>query len=146
MPKSSVHVTVDTSRLNRILRNLGGNVEQAVSEVADDIVNMAKDKAPVLTGALRASIHKRTNKTNPYSQVASEVKSRRPEAQTTPLPVPEHKGVAYVGPVVHYAAVVEMGSTRRPAKPYLTPAVREVTNRLERAHKKAFKRICTDKD
>lgn len=97
--------------------------------------------APVDTGALRASIYTRIGQTGgDYTQMASEVRGRRPEAELSPLPEPENNTTAYIGPSVEYAAAVEYGSHNRAGRPYLTPAVTGVTDDLVRQ----FGRVATD--
>lgn len=114
MPRPSV--TIDTSGINRILRNLPGNRDKVVRRVALEVEARAKQKAPVDTGALRASIYTRTgNELSPGTQE---------------LPTPEN-GVAHVGPSVEYGLYQELGTSEMAAQPYLGPAVAEVRANLE---------------
>ncbi len=122
MPKTST--TLDTSKLDSILKRLDANVANAVAKAAFAIEGRAKVKAPVDTGALRASIYT-SLKAGGGDAARVEARSRRPEAIITPLPVPRDDHTAYVGPSVEYGADVELGTTRRGATPYLLPAVRE---------------------
>jgi HK97 gp10 family phage protein len=50
-------VTLDTSGIKRIQRNLNGNKRKAIADVVAEIVAKARENAPVLSGALRDSIH-----------------------------------------------------------------------------------------
>lgn len=141
MPRNRSIVEIDTARLNRIIRNIPGNTHDAIRGVAFSIERKAKIKAPVDTGALRASIYTRVGRTGDnFSEMASEVRSRRPEAEIAPLPEPENNTTAYIGPSVEYAAAVEYGTHNRSGRPYLTPAVREVEADLVRE----FGRVATD--
>jgi len=100
-------VEVNTKKLNSILRNLSGNRDEALRKLAFDIVSLAKQKAPVDTGALRGSIN---NEKLGKGQVV------------------------FVG--VEYGAFVEFGTTRQGAQPYFVPAIREVEKDLKKTFKK----------
>lgn len=118
-------VTLDTRVLDAIVRNLGGNVADAVAKAAFAIEARAKVRAPVDTGALRASIYTSLAGGGRSSDAMADARSRNPDVETTPLPVPRDKHTAYVGPSVEYATALEFGSAGRAAQPYLIPAVRE---------------------
>ena len=53
-------IQIDTSGINRILRNLPGNRDRLVRHIAFEVEARAKQKAPVDTEALRVSIYTRT--------------------------------------------------------------------------------------
>lgn len=125
MAKNNVSVTLDTKRLDAILRNLAGNVEDAVAKAGFAIEGRAKIKAPVDTGALRASIYTAMQR-NSGEQAMGKAKALNPDATTVALPTPTDRHTAHVGPSVEYGAAIELGSVRRGATPYLLPALREV--------------------
>jgi HK97 gp10 family phage protein len=115
MPASKVEV--DVQRLNRILKNLPGKREDNNRAIAFRIEGRAKAKAPVDTGALRASI---------YTDCAGQQSG---EPGNAPLPKPKGDD-AHVGPSMDYALYVEFGTRRAGAQPYLVPAVRETEDQL----------------
>jgi len=115
MPRPEI--TIDTSGINRILRNLPGNRDRIVRRIAFEVEARAKQKAPVDTGALRASIYTRTGN------------EQSPGNQELPRPEP---GVAHVGPSVEYGIYQELGTSEMAPHPYLGPAVTEVRANLER--------------
>lgn len=133
----SIKTTVDTSVLDGILRNLPGNTANNVAKAAFAIEARAKLKAPVDTGALRASIYtslKSHSKFDDAKASATERSQRRnKQGRISPLgdgdfvklPEPKSETVAYVGPSVEYGAGIELGTSQRGATPYLLPAVRE---------------------
>lgn len=123
MAKTSV--TLDTSRLDSILRKLDGNVADAIAKTGFAVEGRAKIKAPVDTGALRASIYTSLAGGGRSDDAMADALSRRPGVELSPLPVPRDNHTAYVGPSVEYAAELEFGSAGRAAQPYLLPAVRE---------------------
>lgn len=131
MARNQVNVTVDTARLDRLIRQLPSAVEDNIRAIAFAIEAKAKAKAPVDTGALRASIYTRTNRQDGFAQASSAARGRNADAALQPLPEPEPL-TAVIGPSVSYAIDVELGTARRAATPYLTPAVREVGNDLAR--------------
>ena len=130
------NVTLDTFGLNRILRNLPGNQKQLIKRLAFEVEARAKLKAPVDTGALRASI---------YTHVdgeAADPPSIDGDAPRVALPDPP-ANTAHVGPSVDYGLYVELGTSDMVAQPYLTPAVREVEANL-RSYMDDFQRVVTD--
>lgn len=122
-------VTVDTSRLNRILRNLPGKTEDNNRAIAFRIEAGAKAKAPVDTGALRNSIYTVCGGQDGYAKASSDAHRANPKVETQPLPTPQGHD-AHVGPSVEYGMPLEFGMSGRAARPFLVPAVREVERYL----------------
>ena len=118
-------VTLNTKVLDDIIKHLDGNVAEAVARVAFAIEARAKQKAPVDTGALRASIYTSLKDGGMGVKAMNEARSLRPDVLTDPLPMPRDNHTAYVGPTVEYALGIEIGTVRRAGTPYLQPAVRE---------------------
>lgn len=121
-----VECEVDTTVLNRILRNLEGNTQEAVRATAFSIEAKAKVNAPVDTGALRSSIYVRVGK-EPAQMPAVEGDAERVE-----LPEPEGKTIAHVGPSMEYGLWQELGTERMAAHPFLGPAVSSAAEELQR--------------
>lgn len=130
-------VTVDTTKLDTILKKLDGNMANAIAKAAFAVEAQAKLNAPVDTGALRASIYASLHNGGRGSQAMAAARSLRPEAETQALPTPRDGNTAYVGPSVEYGAEVELGSARRPGTPYLQPAVRAVEGEFKKLLAKA---------
>lgn len=126
MPRPSTEI--DTSGINRILRNLPGNRNLVVRVIAFDIQARAQTAAPVDTGALKNSIYTRTERNEPLP----DVRGYNPDAGRVELPPVTEPGVAHIGPSVDYGAPVELGMDGRAAQPYLGPAVAAVRGTLER--------------
>lgn len=120
-------VDIDTRRLNNIIRNANGRASKIVRSIAFAIEAKAKMKAPVDTGALRASIY---TKVKGGDGGLPDVPN--PDAMRADFDAPTEELVAHVGPSVEYAVAQEFGTARTAAQPYLIPAVREVENDLER--------------
>lgn len=129
--RNATLVEIDTRRLNALIRKIPGNVATAVGATAFAIQRQAQINAPVDTGALRNSIYTRIgNRPDGYSAMAAEVTSLKPDAVLGQLPEPENATTAYVGPSVEYGVYVELGTSKRGAKPYLGPAVEAVAASL----------------
>lgn len=94
-------IKVDTTVLDRIVKEMPDKVEKVGRKMAYMISRRAKMHSPVDTGALRESIHV---KMKPWAGV-----------------------LAIVGPTVEYAEYQEFGTHKMAAHPYLTPAVEEVS-------------------
>ena len=135
----TVRTSVDTSRLDSILRRIGANTEQALRQVAfkvaqEAITSMSEPKtgrlygdhqasapgqAPAIdTGALANSIYVATVSDN----------SPPPGADVT-LPQPKRNTVN-VGPSVWYGAVLEFGAGMAP-RPFMRPAVNRVASYVD---------------
>jgi hypothetical protein len=124
-------VRLDTRECDRIAAKLGTNVDAVIRRAAFQIEELAKNKAPWDTTALKNSIYTATSKEDGYSKAASEANNKQPGVETEPFPIPEKEGYANVGACVNYAVYVEYpGAVRKGGeRPYLTPAAEEVAKR-----------------
>lgn len=111
------HITMDTKRLNNILRNLPGKEEDNNRAIAFRIEAGAKARSPIDTGANRASI---------YTDCGGQQSG---EPGNAPFPRPRGTD-AHVGPSMDYSLFLELGTRYKGARPYLLPAVREVEGAL----------------
>lgn len=118
-------VSLNTKVLDALIKQSNGLTASAIARTAFTIERLAKMKAPVDTGALRASIYTSLYRGSMSAEAMADAQSRRPGTKTTPLPVPQNDWTAFVGPSVEYGADVEFGSVRRSGTPYLQPAARE---------------------
>lgn len=130
----NVTVTFDTKVLDNLIKHLDGNVEEAVNKAGFVVEGKAKLRAPVDTGALRASIY--TSIKGRTTAAMNKARSLNPDAGIVPLPVPDNNHTVYVGPSVEYGAEVELGG-QHAAQPYLLPAMREAERELRDLLKKA---------
>lgn len=137
-PKSSVDL--DTTVLDRILKNLEGNVADKIAKAGFAVEGRAKIKVPVDTGALRASIYTSLSSGDRSDDAMADATARRPGVELAPLPVPRDNHTAYVGPSVEYGDEIEFGAANRAAQPYLVPAVRET----EAEFRAMWKDVVTD--
>jgi HK97 gp10 family phage protein len=120
-------IKVDTTVLDRVIRELPNRVEYVGRKMAFRIEASAKQRAPVDTGALRASIYTATQKFSGYAGAAAKAKGRATEEH----PAPSGNVIAVVGPCVEYSEYVEFGTHKMGAQPYLTPAVEEVSKEFD---------------
>lgn len=120
-------VTVNTVRLNRIIRNVDDDVADVIATIAFAVERLAKENAPVDTGALRASIYTKT-KAGGHQPTQSD------GVVYVDIPEPENDLVAIVGPTVEYGIWQELGTNSMAAQPFLLPAVEQIANNLERFH------------
>ena len=136
---SDLEFKLDTTELDRIIRDADVNADKIVRHLAFNMVGYARQLAPYVTTALKNSIYARTSKDDPYNQVAAIVKSKNPKAEIAPLPEPK-EGEAYVGPCVAYGARVEFGFVgkdklgrqyNQATHPYLTPALEKVKTEMQ---------------
>ncbi len=146
----TVRLDVDTRRLNRILRNLGGNTAQAVRKIAFRVEAKAKvniqQHGLIDTGAMVNSVYTSTNQgafADGAQTAGAPGADRNPEAISVPLPSPTNGNTAFVGPSVHYAIYHELGTHKMQARPYLGPAVESVASEVER-NPEMFREVVTD--
>jgi hypothetical protein len=136
-----VNVRLDTKVLDGIIKKSDGNMANAVAETGFTVEGKAKVKAPVDTGALRASIYTSLKGGRRGGPAMAEARERRPGVLTEELPTPLKNTTAYVGPSVEYGLAVELGSVRRAGTPYLQPAVRETEDVFRQLVKEAVNKI-----
>lgn len=145
------NVIVDTTVMNRILRNLKGNTADAVRAVAFSVEGKAKEQIKSLnaidTGAMLNSVYTRTFKSahsegraSSEGAIASRVKALNKDAVMESLPIPRGEHEAFVGPSVEYAISVHYGDARRSGRPYLQNAVNDIGRDMERH----FRNVVTD--
>lgn len=98
-----------TDNSDKALEELQRKIEMALTAIGATAESHAKDYCPVDTGRLRNSI------SNTHDDDS-----------------------AYIGSNVEYAAYVELGTSRRKAKPYLKPAVTQHTAEYKDLAKQAL--------
>jgi hypothetical protein len=101
----TISVTVDTSKLDKIIGQIKPRAEAILDKVAYDVESDAKIFAPVLTGTLRASIH-----------------VIKPRAL-----------VRFVLDGVEYGIYQEFGTSRFGARPFIIPAIEKNRIPFEKA-------------
>ena len=130
MPTPNITWTMDTEKLDAIIRDANMTRDQIIKRAAFEIEAIAKRLAPVDTSALRNSIYTVTPKEDNYQQAESSALSKNPEAGMVEIPTPP-EGCASVGPAVEYGIYQEFGTSKMAAQPYMTPAFEQVKAKLE---------------
>lgn len=144
-----IDIKVDTKILDAILATVKDNAGKVVVEIARDIRDAAKPKAPVFTGGLKESIYVSAKQGgDSFDRVSKNVRARwksvagthssYTKARVIELPSPENNETAYVGPSASYAVDVEFGSARRAGRAYFGPAVRQVEGKIAEKFMKAI--------
>lgn len=147
----TVRTSVDTSRLDSILRRIGANTEQALRQVAfrvaqEAITSMSEPKTGRLYGDHQASapgqapaIDTGALANNIYVATVSD--NNPPPGADVTLPQPKRNTVN-VGPSVWYGAVLEFGAGMAP-RPFMRPAVNRVASYVD-SHPEMFDEVVTD--
>lgn len=116
MPKrrniGSVQIISYTDDIKNALPEL---LNQAMFEGAQDILDVAKAKAPVSSGTLRDSGYVAVKDKTTYQEGPRHRKEIRPDTD----------GAAVVGFAAFYARYIELGTAKLAAKPFLRPALDE---------------------
>lgn len=123
--------------LHRLARSLPG-LSKVVRTSAFRIQRHAQMRAPVKTGALRASLYTVTNEAHGYGEAVGNAEAKAAGKGKRVDPAPPMKDArdsmeAHVASGVNYAVKVEEGDGNRPPKPFLGPAANEERPRFERA-------------
>ena len=134
-------VVYDSRVLTRILKNLGQNTDDAVRSLGFLVQRYAQQNAEpfVDTGAHWSSIYTETGDAQDYAKAATEARQANPDVDIMRLPIPPEHTV-YIGPSVDYGIYLELGTVRRPATPYLAPALQSVVKDVA----KKFGEVVTD--
>ena len=74
----SITVSLDTSGLDHLIRGLGSETDKVIEQTAENIVRKAKERAPVRTCRLRASIHQEKGAITVGAPYAAIVEARKP--------------------------------------------------------------------
>ena len=105
---------IDLKGLEKITKELEPRAQKILDEAAFEVETNAKQNAPVLTGALRNSIHvNKTSNQNKFSRVISDG--------------------------VEYGIYQELGTSRMAAQPFMIPAVEAIREKFEKMWEALFK-------
>lgn len=117
-------------------------VEHFIAQMAMRIRDVAKDNLHVGygvdTGAMQESISAITSEGSDYAEHVGAASGMNPEADFAPEVALEDDYSAAVQVPVHYAAFVELGTSRGPAQPFLTPAVELVAAQADNIAREVF--------
>jgi hypothetical protein len=127
---------LDTKVLDAIIKNLGGNVANAVAKGAFTVeaktkINIQQMEA-IDTGALLNGTSTSLMRGGTMQDGIAEARTRNPDATIIELPIPRDDHTAYVGPVVEYGPEVHFGNTRMAGRPFLSKAVRETEDEFRK--------------
>lgn len=126
---AKTNVTLDTTKLDSILRKLDTNVADAIAKAGFAVEGRTKVNIQQMdaidTGALLNSVYTSLVNGSEGNAAIAEARSRRPGVEISELPVPRDSHTAYVGPSVEYAQEVHFGSGTRAGRPFLLQAVRD---------------------
>lgn len=108
----SISVSVDTTKLDAIIKQIPGNRDKIVKETAAHVLSVSKQ-------------------TTAYKNVSGELRDNNQI-------VPEGKGVWNVEYYQEYAPYVELGTWKMAARPFLRPAVEAETELLTKRIKEGL--------
>ena len=136
---ASIKVELDLSRLKQLQAGLKPRAHQILDKAALDVEAIAKTLAPVLTGALRASIYTSGlgGKGSSYGahqiEAAGKGSAGGVKVEFVEEVMPAGPFERIVGPSVIYGIWPEVKG-----QPYLVPAVEQVRQGFERAWERLF--------
>jgi len=122
---TSVRLTSKVDNWDSILGQTRTRVGQIVRKAALDAQAAAQQSAPVDTGALRASIYTVTPGASGYGQSVAAVSAQVKQPPSEQFPEYQVSGAfrAAVVAGIGYGYLIEFGTTRSAAQPFLTPAI-----------------------
>jgi HK97 gp10 family phage protein len=104
-------IKLDTAMLDKFAANLGINTDRALASIAFQVEGYAKQSAPLLTGALRNSIHVEKIGENKY----------------------------WVSDGMEYGIFQELGTRKMAAHPFMIPSVERARRDVAKAVREALK-------
>jgi len=123
----TIEVKLNTDGLDKLIKESPLKVDQAVRATAFFVEAIAKTMSPVATGANRSSIYTKTSQG--VNGTPGELGDILPAVQI---------GEAVVGPSMGYSIFLEFGTSRMPARPFLTPAAEQAPKYFETVIKQVF--------
>ena len=115
-------------------------LDAAVRMTAFEVERAAKLRAPVDTGAMRASIHTETSKSSNYDRYMPDAKLRRPEAKMFGKLSKAKRLEALVAVGVEYGAHVEFGTSTMAGRPFMKRALKSQETKFYHRVKDAIRR------
>jgi hypothetical protein len=120
----AVSVQRSGGKLGAYLTQLSKVPQDVPLDLAHHIRDEWASRVPVRTGAYQASIYVEAPSEHGYAAAAGAARGANPHApMALNPPMPDTPNSAVVGSAVDYAAYVEYGTSRTPARPAFTPAV-----------------------
>lgn len=144
MAYSTMEVTVVTDKLDRLSEELNGQLKDVVKIAAFSVQRRAREVPPPIdTGATMNSIHVSfAGGDGDYGTTANAAKFLRPGVELIPDNVPRGpEGLAArIGPSTSYAYGLEFGTSKMPARPFMTPSLEAERQPFIDAVKDIFRR------
>jgi HK97 gp10 family phage protein len=123
----TIEVKLNTDGLDELIKESPLKVDAAVRATAFFVEAIAKTMSPVATGANRSSIYTKTSQG--VNGSPGELGDILPGVQM---------GEAVIGPSMGYSVFLEFGTSKMPARPYLTPAAEQAPKYFVTAIQQAF--------
>lgn len=125
------------SRIPALLKRERQEVDRIIREAAFEVEGLAKLAAPVDTGLLRASVYTVTSRSSNRAEADANAQQIAPGVDLGMEPTAqEMTAVVTVG--AEYGIYVELGSEKMGARPYLGPALEQVSQRLGAELRRVF--------
>jgi hypothetical protein len=129
-------IQLDFGNIDGLARDVEKIIFTVISKGARTIAGRAREKVPVDTGALKASIYVSNEKGSSYNFALAGAQKLRTFDTAPNARVGAGKGSIVVGAAAPYAMAVEMGHHTPgggfyPARPYLIPSVYETVPEIE---------------
>lgn len=119
----SASMKIDTAVCDNLIATLEDKGDEVVRKYAFKIQGESQMAAPVDTSALMNSAYTKTSKGSTYQGAATTARNKNPNARID-ADISEDVGLgeAIIAYPMEYAVYVELGTSKMPARAYLTPA------------------------
>ncbi len=119
----SASVEINSAVCDKLIATLEDEADKVVRKFAFKIQAESQMAAPVDTGALRNSAFTKTSQGSSYQGAAATAKRKNPNARIDEdISEDVEKGEAIIAYPMEYAIYVEMGTSKMPARSFLTSA------------------------
>lgn len=136
----SASVEINSAVCDKLIATLDDEADKVVRKYAFKIQADSQMAAPVDTGALRNSAFTKTSQGSTYQGAASAARNKNPDARIEDdISEDVDKGQAIIAYPMEYAIYVELGTSKMPARSFLTSAAESNKNDFEQALKDLIK-------
>lgn len=134
---------VRQNKIPVIRRSLPALLSKALRKAAFEVERLAKEGAPVDTGALRASIYVALSGESDYAEASADAEARMQQKKggaVLPEIKPGEDLTAIVAVAAAHGIYIEHGTERQAARPFLQPALDKVGPAFQDAVRQVFEK------
>lgn len=128
----ALEIISEVNNFDTLASEILASLDQAVRDMAGELVIDIQQAAPVDTGALRESVYLVTDKVSTYGLATGESKTAKGDVEIHPQATLDGPHEAVVAVAAGHGVFNEFGTSRMAAHPFFTPAVEAARPKFER--------------